>query len=47
MALYDTTRPYTLVSEGEMRHLVLMFPATSIDLTAEDLGELTAQRLPG
>ena len=46
MALYDTTRPYTLVSGGEMRQIVVMFPRGSIDLTAEDLGELTGRRLP-
>ncbi|WP_460713345.1 AraC-like ligand-binding domain-containing protein [Nocardioides dilutus] len=46
MALYDTTRPYRLVSEGEMRHIVLMFLRASMDLTTEDLSELTARRLP-
>jgi AraC-like DNA-binding protein len=45
LAVYDTTRPYTLVSEEQMRHLVLMFPRASIDLTTEDLDELTARRL--
>lgn len=46
IALYDTTRPYTLISDDNMRHIVLMFPRSSIDLTTEDLGELTATRLP-
>jgi AraC-like DNA-binding protein len=46
LAVYDTTRPYTLVSEGRMRQLVLMFPRSSIDLAADDLAELTARRLP-
>lgn len=46
IAIYDTTRPYTLVSDDYMRHIVLMFPRSSIDLTTADLGELTATRLP-
>ncbi len=47
IAIYDTTRPYTLISDDYMRHIVLMFPRASIDLSVEDLGELTATRLPG
>ena len=46
IALYDTTRPYTLMSDDNMRHIVLMFPRGAIDLTTADLGELTATRLP-
>jgi len=46
IAIYDTTRPYTLLSDDYMRHIVLMFPRSSIDLTTEDLRELTATRLP-
>lgn len=46
ISLYDTTRPYTLISDDNMRHIVLMFPRSSIDLSAADLGELTATRLP-
>jgi AraC-like DNA-binding protein len=46
IAIYDTTRPYTLLSDDYMRHIVLMFPRSSIDLTTADLRELTATRLP-
>jgi AraC-like DNA-binding protein len=47
MAIYDTTRPYRLVSDDHMRHIVLMIPRTCIDLTSADIRELTATRLPG
>jgi AraC-like DNA-binding protein len=46
IAIYDTTRPYTLVSDDQMRQIVLMFPRAAIDLSTEDLAELTATRLP-
>jgi AraC-like DNA-binding protein len=47
IAIYDTTRPYSLISDDYMRHIVLMFPRATMDLSVEDLGELTATRLPG
>ena len=46
MAIYDTTRPYRLVSDDQMRHLVLMVPRDCIDLSSDDVRELTATRLP-
>jgi AraC-like DNA-binding protein len=47
IAIYDTTRPYSLISENYMKHIVLMLPRSSIDLSVADVGELTATRLPG
>ena len=46
MAIYDTTRPYRLVSDDQMRHIVLMIPRECLDLTSDDIRELTATRLP-
>lgn len=46
MAIYDTTRPYRLVSDDQMRHIVLMIPRDCLDLTSDDIRELTATRLP-
>lgn len=44
IALYDTARPYSLVFEGDMRMMVLMFPRDQLDLTAETIAQLTAVR---
>jgi AraC-like DNA-binding protein len=42
LAIYDTDRPYSVVSEGDMRMLVLMFPRDELGLPAQFVGELTA-----
>lgn len=46
-ALYDTTRPYTLVADEALRMAVVMVPRHLIDLPAGVVGQLTAVRLAG
>ncbi|MEO8220607.1 MAG: helix-turn-helix domain-containing protein [Specibacter sp.] len=45
LAVYDTSRPYTLAFESNCRTLVLMFPHDVLDLPAGSVGQLTATRL--
>jgi AraC-like DNA-binding protein len=47
LAVYDTSRPYTLAFESDCRSLVLMFPHDSLDLPAGSVGGLTATRMAG
>lgn len=47
VAIYDTSRPYTLEFEGDMRSLVMMFPHHMLGLSAGLIHKLTAVRLPG
>ncbi|WP_427008302.1 helix-turn-helix domain-containing protein [Pseudarthrobacter sp. H2] len=45
LAVYDTSRPYTLAFESDCRTLVLMFPHDALDLPAGSVGRLTATRM--
>lgn len=45
LAVYDTSRPYTVAFESDCRSLVLMFPHDSLDLPAGSVGRLTATRM--
>lgn len=47
LAVYDTSRPYTLVFDEEVRTMVVMFPTELAGLPAEAVGQLTAVRMPG
>ena len=46
-ALYSTDRPYTVVSAGPFRTLVLMFPHSALDLPARALAQVTATAVRG
>ncbi|WP_419702993.1 helix-turn-helix domain-containing protein [Promicromonospora sp. NFX87] len=45
VAVYDTTRPYTLVFDDRMRTIVAMFPKRLVDLSDERVARLTATSL--
>lgn len=45
MALYDTSRPYTLVSDDHHHGLVMMFPRSELSLPVHAVRGLTATRL--
>lgn len=47
IAIYDTSRPYTLEFHGDFRSLVVMFPHSHIDLPTDALARLTATRIVG
>ncbi|WP_460774694.1 AraC-like ligand-binding domain-containing protein [Microbacterium sp. GXF7504] len=47
MALYDTSRPYTLSFDEDLRTIVMMFPHDALPLPARSLGGMTAVRIPG
>jgi AraC-like DNA-binding protein len=47
IAIYDTSRPYTLEFHGDFRSLVVMFPHSHVDLPADALARLTATRIVG
>jgi len=47
LAVYDTSRPYSLVFDTEFRTMVVMFPRHLISLPPDMIGQLTAVRIPG
>lgn len=47
LAIYDTTRPYTLVTSEGARTAVLMFPRSLVTMPHEAVRELTATRFAG
>jgi AraC-like DNA-binding protein len=47
LAVYDTSRPYSLVFDEDFRSTILMFPQSLITLPPEMVGQLTAVRIPG
>lgn len=47
LAIYDTTRPYTLDFAESFRMFVLIIPRDRLDLTPSQVGSLTAQRISG
>lgn len=47
LAVYDTSRPYSLVFDSDFRTMVVMFPRHLITLPPEMMGQLTAVRISG
>lgn len=47
LAVYDTSRPYSLVFDSDFRTMVVMFPRHLITLPADMVGQLTAVRISG
>ena len=47
LAVYDTSRPYSLVFDEDFRTMVVMFPRHLITLPPDMMGQLTAVRVPG
>lgn len=47
MAFYDTSRPYSLVCEDDIRLSIIMFPRNLLFLPPEMVSRLTATRLDG
>ncbi|MDJ0336270.1 helix-turn-helix domain-containing protein [Salinibacterium sp. G-O1] len=47
LAVYDTSRPYSLVFDENFRTMVVMFPQHLINLPPAVVGELTAVRISG
>jgi len=47
LAIYSTSRPYTLAFDEEFRTLVVMFPKQLLGLPADVLSQLTAVRMSG
>lgn len=47
LAIYDTSRPYTLAFEDSTRIMVLMFPCEALSLPTDYVGQLAATRMPG
>jgi AraC-like DNA-binding protein len=47
LAVYDTSRPYSLVFDEDFRTMVVMFPRHLITLPPDMVGQLTAVRVPG
>ncbi|MHC6591996.1 AraC-like ligand-binding domain-containing protein [Arthrobacter sp. C152] len=45
LAIYDTSRPYTLAFEDSTRIMVLMFPCEALSLPADYVGQLAAVRM--
>lgn len=45
MAIYDTSRPYTLAFEQRARTVVLMFPHDALSLSPAHIGQLSAARM--
>ena len=47
LAVYDTSRPYSLVFDEDFRTMVVMFPRHLITLPPDMVGQLTAVRIAG
>lgn len=47
LAIYDTSRPYTLAFGEEFRTMVVMFPRQMLSLPPDTAGQLTAVRISG
>jgi AraC-like DNA-binding protein len=47
LAVYDTSRPYSLVFDDDFRTMVVMFPRHLITLPPDVVGQLTAVRISG
>lgn len=45
LAIYDTSRPYTLAFEEQARMMVVMFPCDALSLPPECVGQLSAVRM--
>lgn len=46
VAIYDTSRPYTLAFDGPMESVIIMFPRLLLPVPAEVISRLTAITLP-
>ncbi|MEQ6897042.1 helix-turn-helix domain-containing protein [Microbacterium sp. KR10-403] len=47
LAVYDTSRPYSLVFDDDFRTMIVMFPRHLLTLPPDLVGELTAVRIAG
>jgi len=47
VAIYDTSRPYTLEFPADQRCLIMTFPHENLDVAPDLLEQITAVRLPG
>ncbi|ACL41532.1 transcriptional regulator, AraC family [Pseudarthrobacter chlorophenolicus A6] len=47
LAIYDTSRPYTLAFEDTTRIMVVMFPCDTLTLPTDYVGQLAAVRMAG
>ena len=47
LAIYDTSRPYTLAFEDSTRIMVLMFPREALNLPTDYVAQLAAVRMAG
>jgi AraC-like DNA-binding protein len=47
MAIYDTSRPYSMAFDNEVESLVLIFPHDLLKVPADAISQLTAVRMPG
>ena len=47
LAIYDTSRPYTLTFEERARLMVVMFPCDALALPSDCVGQLAAVRMAG
>ena len=47
LAIYDTSRPYTLAFDDDFRTLIFMFPRQLVALPPELVGQITAVRVSG
>ncbi|WP_040167552.1 AraC-like ligand-binding domain-containing protein [Microbacterium gorillae] len=47
LAIYDTTRPYTLAFDDSFRSIIAMFPKSFVPLDETSVGRLTARTLGG
>lgn len=47
LAVYDTQHPYTLSFPEPSRAMVMIFPQEMVELTAEEVAQVTAVRFPG
>ncbi|MCO1338887.1 AraC family transcriptional regulator [Kocuria polaris] len=47
LAVYDTTRPYSLIFDEPIRTMVVMFPKRLINIPPDMIGQITAVRISG
>ncbi|WP_020673318.1 helix-turn-helix domain-containing protein [Amycolatopsis nigrescens] len=47
LAIYDTSRPYTVIFQDTCQMLTLMFPRRNLHLPADRLADITASRVSG
>lgn len=47
LGVYDTHRPYTLTFPERSRTMIMIFPQEMVELTAEEMGQVTSVCFPG